>query len=204
LPVFKVPARPAPAALPPGATPAQVAARIRRIIVGETFATATPTWISTVLGSCVAACIYDPEQHVGGMNHFLLPEAGSDGDSARYGAYAMDQLIEQIVALGADRRRLAAKVFGAAHAMGSTEVARRNEIFIRGYLERASIPIRGTRLGGAHPIEVRFETGSGRALCRYLSRPAPRLTERERERLRQAARALATSEAEPDADRDDD
>jgi chemotaxis receptor (MCP) glutamine deamidase CheD len=169
-----------------------VAAGIRRIIVGETFASATPTWISTVLGSCVSACIYDPERGVGGMNHFLLPEAGSDGlDSARYGSYAMDLLINQIMALGGDRRSLVAKVFGAANAVGSAEVARRNQVFIETYLSRENIAMRGSRLGGTRPIEVRFETQSGRALCRHLRRWGTGLAVLERKGLEQAARAIS-------------
>jgi chemotaxis receptor (MCP) glutamine deamidase CheD len=180
------------AADPPGATPAQVAAGIRRIIVGETFASATPTWISTVLGSCVSACIYDPERGVGGMNHFLLPEAGSDGlDSARYGSSAMDLLINQIMKLGGDRRCLVAKVFGAANAVGSADVARRNQAFIETYLLREDIAVRGSRLGGTRPIEVRFETASGRALCRPLRRWGSGLAVLERRGLEQAARAVS-------------
>jgi chemotaxis receptor (MCP) glutamine deamidase CheD len=180
------------AADPPGATPAQVAAGIRRIIVGETFASATPTWVSTVLGSCVSACIYDPERGVGGMNHFLLPDAGSDGqDSARYGSYAMDLLINQIMKLGGDRRCLVAKVFGAANAVGSAAVARRNQDFIEAYLLREKIAVRGSRLGGTRPIEVRFETESGRALCRYLARWGTGLCTLERKGLAQAARVVS-------------
>jgi chemotaxis receptor (MCP) glutamine deamidase CheD len=184
------------AADPPGATAAQVAAGIRRIIVGETFASATSTWISTVLGSCVSACLYDPERGVGGMNHFLLPEAGSDGqDSARYGAYAMELLINQIMKLGGDRRCLVAKVFGAANAVGSAEVARRNQAFVEAYLLREKIAVRGSRLGGSRPIEVRFETASGRALCRYLRRWGSGLAVLERKGLEQAARVVAPANA---------
>jgi chemotaxis receptor (MCP) glutamine deamidase CheD len=180
--------------VPPGATPAQVASGIHRIIVGETFASAHPTWISTILGSCVAACIHDPISQIGGMNHFLLPEPGSDGQaSARYGSYAMDLLINQIMKLGGDRRRLVAKVFGAAHSLGSPEVARRNQAFIRTYLEREQIAVRGARLGGTQALEVRFETQSGRALCRPLSRWEPRLAAQERKGLAQATELLSPS-----------
>ena len=158
----------------------------RRIIVGEIFASAAPARVSTLLGSCVSACLCDPERKVGGMNHFLLPSGHTQGEDtpARYGAYAMDRLVEQIVRLGGNRRRIVAKVFGATHAIGSAEVSRRNEEFVRHYLAREGIPLRGARLGGGRPMEVRFETDTGRAYVRYISEAPPGLEESEAEGLR--------------------
>jgi chemotaxis protein CheD len=91
----------------------------RDIQQGEHFATKTPTLLSTLLGSCVAACLYDPESGVAGMNHFLLANRRyarnmpmSVTDAGRYGVHAMELLINDLMRLGADRRRLKAKAFG--------------------------------------------------------------------------------------------
>jgi chemotaxis protein methyltransferase CheR len=152
--------------------PVQAPAVHARVLVGETFASAAPAWVSTVLGSCVSVCLFDPERRIGGMNHFLLPEArGNERRSARYGAGAMEQLIEELIQLGADRGRLVAKVFGAAHSTGSPEVSRGNSVFVRQYLAQAKIPVLAQRLGGASGMELRFETHTGRAFFRYLTSP---------------------------------
>ncbi|MFL5304727.1 MAG: CheR family methyltransferase [Polyangia bacterium] len=158
----------------------------RRIIVGETFASGAPSCVSTVLGSCVSVCLFDPLQRVGGMNHFLLPDGGPDGGaSARYGAYAMDLLINELMKLGADRSRVVAKVFGAAHTTGSPEVSRRNREFVRQYLAREQIPVLAERLGADRGMEVRFETHTGRARFRYLPRLGQALLDQERQLLQQ-------------------
>jgi chemotaxis protein methyltransferase CheR len=154
-------------AAPPRSTaPAQA-----RILVGETFASAAPAQVSTLLGSCVSACLFDPERRVGGMNHFLLPDGGNPLESSpRYGAHAMQRLVKELTGLGADRGRLVAKVFGAANLMGSPEVSQRNRAFVREYLTQARIPVLAERLGGDRGMEVRFETHTGRAFFRYLAR----------------------------------
>jgi chemotaxis receptor (MCP) glutamine deamidase CheD len=159
-----------------------------RIIVGETYASGVPSTVSTVLGSCVSACLFDPVQRVGGMNHFLLPDGGPDGGaSARYGAYAMDLLINELMRLGADRSRLVAKVFGAAHTTGSAEVSRRNREFVRQYLAREQIPVLAERLGADRGMELRFETHTGRARFRYLPQLAQTVLDQERRLLLQIA-----------------
>jgi len=149
----------------------------RRIALGEMAANATPSEISTVLGSCVAACLYDPEARVGGMNHFLLP----DGDAAtqmprRYGVHAMELLINEIMKQGGDRRRLVGKAFGGAHSPSLGDAGRRvaesNAAFVRRFLQVEGIPLLAERLGGEQPLEVRFETHSGRARVRALARAA--------------------------------
>ena len=82
----------------------------RHIIAGELFAARRPTEISTSLGSCVAACLFDPESKIGGMNHFMLPARTlNEGASARYGVHAMELLINEIMKRGGDRRRLRAR-----------------------------------------------------------------------------------------------
>jgi chemotaxis protein methyltransferase CheR len=159
---------------PPAPRPA-VAPRLAphtHLLVGETFSSASPAWVSTVLGSCVSVCLFDPERRIGGMNHFLLPEGqGEERRSPRYGAAAMERLIAELIELGADRARLVAKVFGAAHATGSPRVSQDNCTFVRQYLARAKIPVLAERLGGSSGMELRFETHTGRALFRYLAPP---------------------------------
>ncbi|RZL41184.1 MAG: chemoreceptor glutamine deamidase CheD, partial [Variovorax sp.] len=108
-----------------------------RILPGEYHVTRDDMVIVTVLGSCVAACLRDPDSGIGGMNHFLLPDTASsrdaEGDSARYGSYAMEVLINQIVKLGARRHRLEAKVFGGANVipgMHQLNIGQRNADFV--------------------------------------------------------------------------
>ncbi|MEM8921155.1 MAG: chemotaxis protein CheD, partial [Pseudomonadota bacterium] len=92
--------------------------RVVSIVLGEYHATADPkTVVSTVLGSCIAACLCDPEAGVGGMNHFMLPDgdACSAHDQLRYGVNAMELLINELLRSGARRQKLEAKLFGGAH-----------------------------------------------------------------------------------------
>ncbi len=88
------------------------------IIIGEVFVSEKPTWISTVLGSCVAVCLYDEEVRIGGMNHFMLPTPNDDTVICnRYGIHSMELLINSLMKKGADRRRLKAKVFGGCNVV---------------------------------------------------------------------------------------
>jgi chemotaxis protein methyltransferase CheR len=152
----------------------------RRIVVGEVFASREPTWVRTLLGSCVSACLYDPHAAVGGMNHFLLPTGGEDG-GARFGVHAMELLINEIMKLGGHRPRLVAKVFGAAHVISRipSRVPQQNAEFVRAFLHREGIRIVGERMGGTAAQEVWFETASGRARVRYVAASAPALESEE-------------------------
>jgi chemotaxis protein methyltransferase CheR len=166
-------------------------ARAKRIIIGEVFASREPAVVGTLLGSCVSACLFDPEARVGGMNHFLLPTAGSSEVSARYGVHAMEVLINEIQSLGGDRRRLVAKVFGGARvlARNSSDVAEQNALFVRRFLALEQIPILAERLGGTQAIEVWFHTATGRARMRYIAGQSPQVLAEEksaRERLKEA------------------
>jgi len=142
-----------------------------RIVVGGMVASRNPTLVSTVLGSCVSACLYDPVAGVGGMNHFLLPSSEGDPSTpARYGVHAMEQLINEIMRLGGDRRRLQAKLFGASSVIKSTmiNVPKKNATFARAFLEAEGISLVHERLEGTFPLEVYFYTSSGRVLVRAL------------------------------------
>lgn len=141
------------------------------ISIGDVYASDTPSAVRTVLGSCVAACLWDPLTGVGGMNHILLP-AGPAGDesTSRYGVHAMELLINAVMSKGGERRRLRAKVFGAAHVLQqiqySGSVSERNAAFIKQFLQSEAIPLAGARLGGASALEVVFHTHDGKAFVR--------------------------------------
>lgn len=153
------------------------------IYIGGVFASAQPTVVKTLLGSCIAVCLYDPVARAGGMNHFMLPEASGSKDDAvstRFGAYAMDVLIgELMMRCKADRRRLVAKVFGGAHvvAMKQTDdsVPNKNIRFIRQFLADDGIPLVAEDLGGFQPRLVVFHTGDGRARVKHLDTPKARM-----------------------------
>lgn len=130
------------------------------------------TALTTTLGSCVAACIRDPLLGIGGMNHFLLPEGHSgDGAPARYGSYAMELLINDLLKRGANRKRLEAKVFGGANVLKgftSNPVGTRNAEFVRQYLTNEHIPILAEDMCGIHPRRVWFFPQTGRVMVQRL------------------------------------
>lgn len=140
--------------------------RPRHISQGE-YATSDGTGrpISTILGSCVATCLHDPEAGVGGMNHFLLPEAnGSAAPAASFGINAMELLINDLIKKGADRRRLTAKVFGGARMIaGLSDVGAKNGAFVLDFLKREGIPCTAQSLGGTQARRIQFWPDDGRA-----------------------------------------
>ncbi|WP_454831185.1 chemoreceptor glutamine deamidase CheD [Pseudoxanthomonas wuyuanensis] len=126
----------------------------------------------TVLGSCVAACVRDPLLKLGGMNHFLLPDGQvGDGAPARYGSFAMELLINDLLKRGAARNRLEAKVFGGANVLKgftSNPVGTRNAEFVRQYLDAERIPVTAEDLRGIHPRKVWFFPRTGRVVVQRL------------------------------------
>lgn len=139
---------------------------------GEYYITQRDMLIVTVLGSCVSACLRDPVAKVGGMNHFMLPTRDGEGPlsaSARYGAYAMEVLINQLFALGARRERLEAKVFGAARVLpGMSDIGERNAAFAIDYLKRESIRVLAEDLGHNEPCKIYYFAQTGRVLLKRL------------------------------------
>ena len=140
-----------------------------KILPGEYYATTEDTVIVTVLGSCVAVCLRDPQKGIAGMNHFLLPRDGASAissvsESARYGVYAMELLLNQLLKLGADKSRLEAKVFGGGNVVqGFTNfnVGERNVEFVLEYLSVEHIPILARDLLDVYPRKVYFSVNSG-------------------------------------------
>jgi chemotaxis protein CheD len=113
-----------------------------KVMPGQYFVAREDIAIQTVLGSCVAACIYDRTAGVGGLNHFLLPSG--DGSSARYGVNAMEVLINSVLRQGARRERLEAKIFGGGaviQGLGSINVGGQNVAFIDQFMRDERIPV---------------------------------------------------------------
>lgn len=142
------------------------------VLQGHYEVTTNPeTVLSTVLGSCVAACMWDASARVGGMNHFLLPHARSEGrsDVQRYGVHAMELLVNALLNAGARRSALEAKLFGGAQiSEGFGDVGRSNAEFATEFLAREGIVFRGGSLGGRAARRVEFWAVSGRARQRTV------------------------------------
>ena len=140
---------------------------ISYIAQGAFLASADPQeTLSTVLGSCVAACLWDPIVAVGGMNHFLLPNAGNDADavSSRYGINAMEMLINTLLKQGALRRRLRAKLFGGATMSSNlADIGGLNARFAKTFLANEDIPCVAESLGGDAARRVTFHPTTGHA-----------------------------------------
>ncbi len=165
--------------------------------VGGVHASAEPTVIKTLLGSCVAVCLWDERARVGGMNHFLLPDGRPDGprdEATRFGVHAMDCLVGEMLKLGADPRRVIAKVFGGASVLAlagtAGSVPQANVAFVRAYLTREGVPVGATSVGGTLPRQIRFFTDTGKALVRRVvgNEAQALVVEREREGRRRRAR----------------
>jgi chemotaxis protein CheD len=147
-----------------------------KILPGEYYFTAKDMLIVTVLGSCVAACIRDRITGVGGMNHFMLPDGGGDADSPvsasmRYGTYAMEILINDLLKAGARRENLEAKVFGGGNVLRgfiAINVGERNALFVRDYLKAENIRITAEDLNDVHPRKVYFFPRTGKVLVKKL------------------------------------
>jgi chemotaxis protein CheD len=124
--------------------------------------------LSTILGSCVAACMRDPIAGVGGMNHFLLPGSAdaisSGGDATRYGVHLMELLINGLLKKGARRDRLEAKIFGGAKTIARfSNVGEQNALFARQFLMDEGIQVVGESTGGDHGRKLEYWAVSGRA-----------------------------------------
>lgn len=145
-----------------------------KLLPGEYFASGEDLVIVTVLGSCVSVCLRDPLNGIAGMNHFMLPERGLGGDpaspSARYGSHAMELLINRMLALGASRERLQAKVFGGGSVLRqiSAAIGQRNVEFTLDYLATERIPLLASDVLEAFPRKIYFFPRNGRVLVKSL------------------------------------
>ena len=144
------------------------------IVQGEFTVSDSPDVVlTTLLGSCVAACIRDPKAGVGGMNHFLLPgaEVGAGKESERFGVHLMELLLNGLMRGGAQRDRLEAKVFGGGRMMsGLSDIGAKNAEFARRFLAYEGIPIVGGDTGGDQGRRIQFWPVGGRALQSYIAK----------------------------------
>jgi chemotaxis protein CheD len=142
---------------------------VRQLIMpGEHCVSWAAAEISTLLGSCVAACLWDSRLKIGGMNHIMLPDAparsselGEQTKSLRYGLYAMERLINDLLTMGARRDTLTAKVFGGANISGALtthHVGKRNTDFVLEFLRKDQIKLLATDVGGTQSRRIRFNT----------------------------------------------
>ncbi|MBS1186740.1 MAG: cheD [Burkholderiaceae bacterium] len=146
-----------------------------KILPGEFYYTPKNMVIVTVLGSCVSACIRDRVTGIGGMNHFMLPSDGSEGGlmsaSMRYGTYAMEILINELLKAGAKRENLEAKVFGGGHVLQgfiAINVGERNAQFVKDYLKTEGIRIVAEDLEDIYPRKVYYFPRTGKVLVKKL------------------------------------
>lgn len=127
---------------------------------------------TSIIGSCVATCLFDPEAGVGGMNHFLLPgeDRVGDGGKERYGVHLMELLINGVMALGGRRSRFQAKIFGGARVVrGLSDVGATNATFATRFLKHEGIEVVASDLGGHRGRRVEFTPGTGRARIAYIA-----------------------------------
>jgi chemotaxis protein CheD len=141
---------------------------------GQIFASAEPTLVTTILGSCVAVCLWDPSTGVGGINHFQLPRwSGRGPRTPRYASVAIQALLERLVALGARRDAIQAKVFGGA-CVTAEPSARRQSLGDQNvehalvYLRECALPVAATATGGRRGRRLVFHTTDGAAWVREL------------------------------------
>lgn len=157
----------------------------KNIHIGEVAVHCEPVVIRTTLGSCVSACLYDPAIPVGGMNHFLLPQTGSKASTspeARFGVHAMELLINEMMKLGADKKRIVAKGFGGANVipgMSSPTVGELNVAFLKRFLETEKINLVSHHFGGICARQVYFYPHSGRAFVRKVCHETEKYTIQE-------------------------
>ena len=129
----------------------------------------------TVLGSCVSACIRDPKRGIGGMNHFMLAEGDADGwggmgNAARYGNFAMEKLINELMKLGCARGELEIKVFGGGNVTDSRNlIGTDNSDFVMRYLENEGLSIAAQDLRGQYPRRIQYFPTTGRVIRRLLT-----------------------------------
>ena len=147
-----------------------------KLLPSEYYVTEDGLALTTVLGSCVAACLHDPQAGVAGMNHFMLPAEAEEqprthADAMRYGEYAMDVLLRELLRAGARRERLHAKVFGGGAVlptMTTLNIGDRNADFVLQYLRKEGIAVAAQDLRGPHARRVCFMPSTGKAVVRKL------------------------------------
>ncbi len=150
---------------------------VKIIHIGEYYASNKEEGIATLLGSCVTACIFEEGGGIGGMNHFLLPGDFRDEEiflspAARYGMFAMELLLGELVKLNANRDKLKAKIFGGADIIPgmATEIGKNNIRFVKSFLAMEKIPIIGSDIGGKLARKIFFFPKTGKVMVKKITR----------------------------------
>jgi chemotaxis protein CheD len=167
-----------------------------KVLPGEYFVSSDDLVIMTVLGSCISACIWDGRIRAGGMNHFMLPDGDSNDGFGRYGSYAMELLINEMLKKGARRETMQAKVFGGAQVMAgftTMNVGERNTKFVLDYLATERIPVLSQDVLDIHPRKVCFFPVTGKALVKRLAHSHPETLAVEERKGNAATVAKSTS-----------
>ncbi len=167
-----------------------------KVLPGEYFVANSDIVIMTVLGSCIAACIWDAKTCVGGMNHFMLPDGDSADTSGRYGSYAMELLINEMIKLGARRESMQAKVFGGGQVMAgftTMNVGERNTKFVMDYLHTEHITVVSKDVLDIYPRKVCFFPTNGKAMVKRLAHSHPETLESTERRGNVVALAKTTA-----------
>lgn len=148
---------------------------IVKVLPGEFYVTAkSDEVLVTVLGSCVSACIRDQRAGIGGMNHFMLPlghagDWGSNPQSTRYGNFAMEKLVNELIKAGCSRERMEVKVFGGGNVIDINQaIGTQNAEFVLRYLEAEGLSCAAQDLGGQHPRRIHYFPATGRVVRRLL------------------------------------
>jgi chemotaxis protein CheD len=144
-----------------------------QLLPGDLRCCRVPTILTTILGSCVTVCLWDPSRGIGGMNHFVLPSDRGRSNNTRYGDVAMQQLAAGFTRLGCRLEDLLAKVFGGADVLPSahgSSVGTNNIHFALALLQRVGIPVVAQRTGGNRGQHIVFHTGTGEVLMRFIPR----------------------------------
>lgn len=147
-----------------------------KILPGELYVTQADEIITTVLGSCISACIRDPFAGVGGMNHFMLPISkdmsllnDKASSATRYGNFAMEQLINEILKNGGQRQNLEVKIFGGGHVLANmTDVGKRNIDFVVEYIHLEGLKLVAEDVGDKFPRKVQYNPITGKARMKKL------------------------------------
>lgn len=139
------------------------------------YASKTPTRVSTILGSCVAVCLYDPVLKIGGINHFMLPYWNGQGlASPKYGNIAIEKLIEKMLSLGSLKSNLKAKVFGGGEVIETNitqfHIGERNIKVALEMLQEFNIPIVAKSVGGKLGRKIEYTTDTGEVRQKYIGK----------------------------------
>ncbi|MFC3149885.1 chemoreceptor glutamine deamidase CheD [Litoribrevibacter euphylliae] len=180
---------------------------VAKILPGEFYVSGAGEIISTVLGSCVSACVRDPILRIGGMNHFMLPLHGGHSNvewegapissETRYGNWAMEYLINELLKAGAVRSRLEVKVFGGGQVLSNmTDVGAKNIHFVESYLSSEGMNVLASDLGGTNPRKVLYFSDTGKVLVKRITKVSnDTIASRERDYMRRIDKDIGDTAA---------